>query len=62
MSQHFHFESNMSLTGANADYRYMVKPSELGKVTAALFNEIAGSTGSAKVSADEKIENQEAVS
>ncbi len=37
MSQHFHFESNMSLTGANADYRYMVKPSELGKVTVALF-------------------------
>lgn len=61
MSQHFHFESNMSLTGANADYRYMVKPSELGKVTAALFNEIAGTTGGAKVSADEKIESQEAV-
>ncbi|MGZ3901063.1 MAG: TAT-variant-translocated molybdopterin oxidoreductase, partial [Bacteroidia bacterium] len=61
MSQHFHFESNMSLTGANADYRYMVKPSELGKVTAALFNEIAGATGNAKVSADEKISNADAV-
>jgi len=61
MSQHFHFESTMSLTGANADYRYMVKPSELGKVTAALFNEVAGATGNAKVSADEKISNGDAV-
>lgn len=60
MSHHFHFESTMSLTGANADYRCMVKPSELGKVTTALFNEIAGSTGSAKVT-EGKIESQEAV-
>ncbi|MBA3663942.1 MAG: TAT-variant-translocated molybdopterin oxidoreductase [Bacteroidetes bacterium] len=60
MSQHIHFESTMSLTGANADYRYMVKPSELGKVTAALFNEIASATSNAKVSADEKIENKDA--
>ena len=60
MSQHFHFESTLSLTGANADYRYMVKPSELGKVTAALYNEIAGATSNSKVSADEKIENAEA--
>jgi molybdopterin-containing oxidoreductase family iron-sulfur binding subunit len=61
MSQHFHFESNMSLTGANADYRYMVKPSELGRVAVALFNEVAAVTGNAKVSGDEKIENKEAV-
>lgn len=61
MSQHIHFESTMSLTGANADYRYMVKPSELGRVAVALFNEVAEATGSAKVSADEKITNQEAV-
>lgn len=60
MSQHFHFESNMSLTGANADYRYMVKPSELGRVVVALYNEIAGATGNAKASGDEKISNPEA--
>ncbi len=60
MSQHFHFESNMSLTGANADYRYMVKPSELGKVTVALFNEIAHATSNAKVLGDEKISSPEA--
>jgi MoCo/4Fe-4S cofactor protein with predicted Tat translocation signal len=61
MSQHIHFESTMSLTGANADYRYMVKPSELGRVTVALYNEIAAATGNAKVSADEKISSTEAV-
>ncbi|MBL7932173.1 MAG: TAT-variant-translocated molybdopterin oxidoreductase [Bacteroidia bacterium] len=60
MSQHFHFESNLSLTGANADYRYMVKPSELGKATLALFNEIAAATSNSKVSGDEKIENADA--
>lgn len=60
MSQHFHFESNMSLTGANADYRYMIKPSELGKVTAALFNAVASATGNATVSADTKIGNADA--
>jgi len=60
MSQHFHFESNMSLTGANADYRYMVKPSELGKVTVALFNEIAAGTSNAKVSSEGKIDSAEA--
>lgn len=61
MSQHFHFESNMSLTGANADYRYMVKPSELGKVTLALFNEVALLTSNSKVSGNDKIENADAV-
>jgi MoCo/4Fe-4S cofactor protein with predicted Tat translocation signal len=61
MSSHYHFESNMSLTGANADYRYMVKPSELGKVTVALYNEIASATGNSKVSGDEKIGNADAV-
>jgi MoCo/4Fe-4S cofactor protein with predicted Tat translocation signal len=61
MSQHFHFESNLSLTGANADYRYMVKPSELGKVTVALFNEVAALTSNSKVSGDTKIQNTDAV-
>ncbi|MCC6369756.1 MAG: TAT-variant-translocated molybdopterin oxidoreductase [Bacteroidia bacterium] len=61
MSRHYHFESNMSLTGANADYRYMVKPSELGKVTTALFNEVASATGNSKVSGETKIDNEKAV-
>lgn len=61
MSKHYHFEANLSLTGANADKRYMVKPSELGRVTVALYNEIAGATGGSKVSGDEKVNNAEAV-
>jgi molybdopterin-containing oxidoreductase family iron-sulfur binding subunit len=60
MSMHVHFESTMSLTGANADHRFMVKPSELGKVTLALYNEVASLTGNAKASGDEKISNSEA--
>ena len=60
MSKHYSFEANLSLTGANADERYMVKPSEYGKVVAALFNEVAGATGNSKVS-DAKVSNPEAV-
>jgi MoCo/4Fe-4S cofactor protein with predicted Tat translocation signal len=60
MSRHYHFESTMSLTGANADYRYMLKPSELGRATVALYNAIASSTGAATVSADSGLSNAEA--
>lgn len=60
MSRHYHFEANMSLTGANADYRYMVKPSEMGKLTVALFNLIAGATGNPTVSGASKISNPDA--
>ncbi len=50
MSKHYHFEANLSLTGANADERYMIKASEYGKVIVSLFNEVAKATGNAKVS------------
>lgn len=60
MSRHYHFEANLSLTGANADYRYMVKPSEFGKVVVSLFNQVASATGNATVSGDGKIGNAEA--
>jgi MoCo/4Fe-4S cofactor protein with predicted Tat translocation signal len=59
MSKHYHFEANLSLTGANADERYMVKASEFGKVLASLFNEVAGATGNSKVS-DAKVSNVDA--
>lgn len=59
MSKHYHFEANLSLTGANADERYMVKASEYGKVITSLFNEVAGATGNAKVS-DAKVSNADA--
>ncbi|GAA0529494.1 TAT-variant-translocated molybdopterin oxidoreductase [Chitinophaga japonensis] len=44
MSKHFHFESMMSLTGANADERYTHKPSETGAVALALYNALSGGT------------------
>lgn len=50
MSKHYQFEATLSLTGANADERYMVKPSEFGKVIVSLYNEVASATGNAKVS------------
>ncbi len=50
MSRHFHFESNLSLTGANADYRTPIKPSEQGKAVIALYNEVAAKTGGASIS------------
>ena len=56
MSKHYQFEANLSLTGANADERYMVKPSEFGKVITALYNEVASATGNSKVS-DAKVSN-----
>ncbi|MGI8580663.1 MAG: TAT-variant-translocated molybdopterin oxidoreductase [Chitinophagaceae bacterium] len=43
MSRHFHFESYMSLTGANADERYIHKPSETGAVALALLSAVGGS-------------------
>src|SRR6267154_705665 len=45
MSRHYQFESNLSLTGANADYRAMIKPSQEGLVVAQLYNLIAGKGG-----------------
>lgn len=45
MSRLFVFESLMSLTGANADYRASIKSSEKGLHMAALYNEVAGLMG-----------------
>jgi len=41
MSTLFQFESQMSITGSNADFRTLVKPSEEGKVAVAIYNHIA---------------------
>ena len=45
MSRLFVFESLMSITGANADYRTNIRPSEKGLVVAALYNEVASKLG-----------------
>jgi len=41
----YQFESNLSLTGANADYRFAIKPSEESAILLNLYNEIARATG-----------------
>ncbi len=51
MSRHIQFESQMSLTGSNADHRVFVKPSEQGAAIANLYNEIASLNGSPSISA-----------
>ena len=45
MSQHFQFETNLSITGAAADYRTPIKPSQEGLVVAALYNAVAKQVG-----------------
>ncbi len=45
MSRHYQFETSMSLTGANADFRTAIKPSQEIAYLAALHNAIASSTG-----------------
>jgi len=40
MSQHFQFETALSLTGSNADYRQPIKPSQEGLFVAELYNKI----------------------
>lgn len=47
MSKHWHFESIMSLTGANADKRITLSPSQEGVAVVALYNELAGMLGKA---------------
>lgn len=42
MSKHYQIESNLSLTGCNADTRLPIKPSEEGLYVAALYNALFG--------------------
>lgn len=49
MSRLYVFESNLSLTGANADYRTMIRASEEGTVVAQLYNLVAAKAGAAGV-------------
>ena len=45
MSRHYQFESNLSMTGANADHRLPVKASEMGLILLNLYNLIAAKSG-----------------
>ncbi len=60
MSQHFQFEAIMSLTGANADYRTPIRPSQEGLAVAKLYNLIAAKVGGTSIStSDIEIANLE---
>jgi molybdopterin-containing oxidoreductase family iron-sulfur binding subunit len=45
MSRLYQYESNLSITGSNADYRVPIKPSEEGLLVAKLYNLIAAKAG-----------------
>src|SRR5690554_1715602 len=49
MSRHFQFESNLSITGANADYRTPVKASQGALGVLALYNLLAKKAGTASI-------------
>lgn len=53
MSRHYQFEALFSLTGANADYRTRIKPSQEGLVIAKLYNLIAAKAGAASINTND---------
>ncbi|MCO5232609.1 MAG: TAT-variant-translocated molybdopterin oxidoreductase [Chitinophagales bacterium] len=44
MSRHYQFQSNVTITGSKADYKYAIKPSQEKAVLIALYNKLAGTT------------------
>jgi molybdopterin-containing oxidoreductase family iron-sulfur binding subunit len=48
MSRHLQIESNLSVTGANADKRVVLKPSQIGNAVISLYNKLTGSSLSTK--------------
>src|SRR5688572_23980021 len=56
MSRHYQFESVLSITGASADYRTQIKPSQEGAVAIALYNLLAAKANLQTISGgDEKV-------
>jgi len=56
MSRLYSFESNLSLTGSNSDYRDPIKPSQVGLYVANLYNLLAQKAGANTVGVP-KVEN-----
>jgi MoCo/4Fe-4S cofactor protein with predicted Tat translocation signal len=50
MSRHYQFESILTITGANADHRSQIKPSQEGAVAVQLYNILAAKAGRSTVS------------
>ncbi|RLD79675.1 MAG: molybdopterin oxidoreductase, partial [Bacteroidetes bacterium] len=57
MSKHVQFESTMTLTGSNADYRIPVKPSDEGALLIELYNKLAAKSGKTILSGGNAIVN-----
>jgi MoCo/4Fe-4S cofactor protein with predicted Tat translocation signal len=49
ISRHYQYETLMSLTGSNADYRQYIKPAQEKKLLIKLHNAIAAKTGGQKI-------------
>jgi molybdopterin-containing oxidoreductase family iron-sulfur binding subunit len=58
MSRLYAVESLMSMTGANADYRLNIRPSEQGSYVVALYNAVAEKMGKSGVGALGKVESK----
>ncbi len=56
MSRHFQFESNLSVTGSNADVRIPLKPSAEGVALISLYNKVAALAGAAKLTSPGDVE------
>ncbi|MCZ2140366.1 MAG: TAT-variant-translocated molybdopterin oxidoreductase [Bacteroidia bacterium] len=56
MSRHYQFESNLSLTGSNADIRIPIKPSAETVALISLYNKVATLAGATKLSSPGDIE------
>ncbi len=52
MMRHIQVESNMSLTGANADTRYRLKPSAVNKVLVEVYNALSGGATNDKLASE----------
>jgi molybdopterin-containing oxidoreductase family iron-sulfur binding subunit len=48
MSRHYQFQSTMTITGATADYRFPIKPSEEKQALINLYNKLGGSVSGAQ--------------
>jgi MoCo/4Fe-4S cofactor protein with predicted Tat translocation signal len=57
MSRHYQFESILSMTGANADYRTIIKPSQEGAVAIQLYNLLAAKAGKGSLSGGVDVKN-----
>ncbi|MDT8415654.1 MAG: TAT-variant-translocated molybdopterin oxidoreductase [Flavobacteriaceae bacterium] len=56
MSRHIQFESNLSLTGASADHRFPLNPSDLNQVLVKIFGQVTGTAvSSGSTTADDKL-------